>query len=555
MKKKSTYTWLLLILSVALFGPYTLSSQNTYDARLRLSRLDTSLSIVCYDLEIANSSGNEWVLANFNISFFYNARNACYRTNSDSLLLDDAIYDNGINAAIASVTGSGIPYEDSLGFMRLGLSSSEGGIVMPTDTSWVPTIRTCFDLKFENITDPATCFEANFLGTGPNPFNVPVSILQEMISNTEFEEVLPRNIQDLIPNMDYNTCFVLEENTEILCGDGIDNDDDGLLDCMDPECGPGMFVINQSPIDCLNPVGRIEINGGSSDLMVSIDNGLNFSMDTIFEDLGSGNYGVVVRKGNISGCAQTSSIIFDQPDCSESDDLSCSDGIDNNGDGNIDCEDLNCLPFIDDVLVTEPGQCPLLNDGIIEVISGYPNAEYSIDSGLTFQPDPLFPELITGAYFVVIRNPVTGCNRSYDPNPVVINPGTTCMPLSEICSDGVDNDLDGLVDCDDDDCTQKEECLVIPSLYIPNIMSLNSATNNFVRISSAEPLIVRSFRIFDRWGNEVHRSVNSNTFDDDHIWYGRVQNQEVSTGVYTYHIQLDVNGVIINMADNITVIN
>ena len=37
--------------------------------------------------------------------------------------------------------------------------------------------------------------------------------------------------------------------------------------------------------------------------------------------------------------------------------------------------------------------------------------------------------------------------------------GTTVVPAPEVCDDGIDNDLDGLVDCEDDDCVGDPVCV------------------------------------------------------------------------------------------------
>ena len=545
--------WKYYVMLASLICTLNLDAQNTYNARLNLEVLDTIERIACYDFELSNSGPKDWILANFNISFFYNAKVACYR--SDSLLLSDVLYDNGINDAIAMESGTGIPYEDSLGFIRLGLSSTEQGQTIRADSTWIPAIRVCFDLKIGDITSPSTCFEANFLGQGPNPFNVPASILQEQIDDTTFEEVLPQDIFDNVPNQDYNSCFVVSEGTDALCQDGIDNDEDGLLDCMDSECGPGQFNVNQIPIECFRPLGSIEILGGNANVEFSIDGGSSFQDDSLFNDLTAGVYDIVVKKKSIFVCNESSTIIIQQPDCSEADEASCTDGIDNDADGLVDCEDDSCQPKFLDVIIESPDNCPILNNGIIEIQSDFPNVEFSIDSGSTYIADPIFSNISEGEYYVFIRNLNTLCQKEYDQNPVVVQSMEICNPEPEDCFDGVDNDFDGLIDCDDESCQQISACLIIPDYYLPNIISLSSTSNNEFRLESADPITIRNFSIYDRWGNRIHNIDNTTSGDQVHSWFGTYQNQKVEPGVYIYHFQIEVNGVIINIADNITVIN
>jgi len=202
----------------------------------------------------------------------------------------------------------------------------------------------------------------------------------------------------------------LSEDNEDLCSDGIDNDEDGLLDCDDPSCNPGAITITREEIECFRPEGMITLSGGQGDnISYSIDGGSTFSADSIFSNLSAGVYDVVVRRNEVSSCEFISSVILQAPDCSESDDLTCTDGIDNNGDGLIDCDDPFCQPLIDTVMTTSPIICPTLSDGTIEILSERTDIEYSIDSGLTYQPLGLFQSVAVGEYHIFSRNPVTLC--------------------------------------------------------------------------------------------------------------------------------------------------
>lgn len=84
---------------------------------------------------------------------------------------------------------------------------------------------------------------------------------------------------------------------EQICDDGIDNNGDGLIDCVDPDCAS-------------NPACQEICDDG-------IDNNWDLKID----------------------CADPR-CAFD-PVCPEN----CTDGIDDDGDGDTDCEDLDCLGF------------------------------------------------------------------------------------------------------------------------------------------------------------------------------------------------------------------
>jgi papain like protease len=90
----------------------------------------------------------------------------------------------------------------------------------------------------------------------------------------------------------------------------------------------------------------------------------------------------------------------------------CYDGIDNDGDGKIDCADSDC--FGDPACPTDPEVC---DDGIDNDHDGYIDCADS--------------------------------DCSTDP---------ACQVEPEVCDDGIDNDGDDLIDCDDPDCDGDSAC-------------------------------------------------------------------------------------------------
>ena len=87
-------------------------------------------------------------------------------------------------------------------------------------------------------------------------------------------------------------------------------------------------------------------------------------------------------------------------------------------------------------------------NGSISVTPDLSGISYSINGGSTYQSSGNFTGLAAGSYNIEIRNDSTGCFTTYASNPIVL----TDPPCIEICTDGMDNDDDGLVDCDDPDC-------------------------------------------------------------------------------------------------------
>ena len=73
--------------------------------------------------------------------------------------------------------------------------------------------------------------------------------------------------------------------------------------------------------------------------------------------------------------------------------------------------------------------------------------QYSITNEPTWQNSHTFSNLGVGQYIIRVRN-VSGCTTAYTSNPVMLDLGN-CI---EICNNGIDDDDDGQVDCDDPDC-------------------------------------------------------------------------------------------------------
>ena len=137
-------------------------------------------------------------------------------------------------------------------------------------------------------------------------------------------------------------CAILSVTTDELCDDGQDNDGDGLIDCADPDCAPVIVNVIPTPLSC--PLGenngQISITAtGQGTLEYSIMNEPNYQASNTFSNLGQGLYTIRVKSS--TGCTSTYNaaiIQLDTPSCPEI----CDDGIDNDGDGLIDCDDPDC---------------------------------------------------------------------------------------------------------------------------------------------------------------------------------------------------------------------
>ena len=134
---------------------------------------------------------------------------------------------------------------------------------------------------------------------------------------------------------------------------------------------------------------------------------------------------------------------LDKSNCTEI----CNNGIDDDVDGLIDCADSDCIPLISNVNLTQP-TCTNKTGGLITIsATGSGTLSYSINNEPNWQASNTFTGLGIGQYTIRVRND-SGCETEYASNPIILD-FESCI---EICNDGIDNDGDGLVDCDDSDC-------------------------------------------------------------------------------------------------------
>ncbi|MGL1902284.1 MAG: von Willebrand factor type A domain-containing protein [Fibrobacterales bacterium] len=136
--------------------------------------------------------------------------------------------------------------------------------------------------------------------------------------NIESSELFGSSNKETIPSPEANL-----ENTIDKCTDGIDNDNNGFVDCAEKTCND--FV----QIDCR---GREDTEKQCQD---GIDNDADGYID----------------------CADKQCQPFDS--CGESTVETCTDGVDNDGDGLTDCEDVECLQVL-------AGKCGELTRAICE---------------------------------------------------------------------------------------------------------------------------------------------------------------------------------------------
>ena len=239
-------------------------------------------------------------------------------------------------------------------------------------------------------------------------------------------------------------------------------------------------IQSQDPSDCSNNDGSIEIVASGDNLEYSIDNGINWQLSPLFEDLDPGQYNIIVRSQNANDCqdqselniiANEAPLILDLigtglSDCGQMDasievvfdqysgdlEFSIDNGVSwqtNNLFSDLgagiytvliqDPEKLNCndsrsieivdasIPEILKTIITQPSDC-VSSDAIVELEIEPAGMEVSIDGGISWQSSLIFSDLAEGDYTILVRNPVR--NSCTDQTVVrIINPPCPCEEL------------------------------------------------------------------------------------------------------------------------------
>ena len=76
-----------------------------------------------------------------------------------------------------------------------------------------------------------------------------------------------------------------------------------------------------------------------------------------------------------------------------------------------------------------------------------------------------------------------------------------------------------------------------PNLYIPNVFSPDGAINNTFSAFSNDPMLkIRTFQVYDRWGETVFKMNNIYPNDSSVGWDGRVKGKPADIAVFVYYV-------------------
>ena len=476
-----------------------LSAIQEFDIRFLRDGLNCEDNTVCYLVQLRSSDGQGWNLAGQNYRIYYDATKATYQTGSGISLLPDNRYSSilftaDIQDVDASAFGGDLPFASNLSFLNYSIdlmNLSNGGINLPANGEWVSTSRLCFDVPQSVIDNPSECLNMVWARMGKTDQYATAFVeVSQWISTNSTTEAIADEYDDLDENDGVEACLSSDcdggenENTDPTCSDGIDNDQDGLIDCADPDCDDTTpCAPPQNAYDLRLQLNSVDCVSGMACYLVQIrSNADNFTLGgqsySLYYDSEVGEYASAVsRLDNAvfeplalqSGTpVEHQSAVGVGPLPYEDDlgfiqfNIALSDL--QNGSGEL-IEAVRftttaevCWTMTSDA-INNPATCFSTTWGRSGVTDSY-NAFFTVLEEWEGPQDTR--ELLGDEYFDV--NSSSGNDACFD---------TSCGGVEEtgdpLCTDGIDNDDDGLVDCQDPGCSQIPTCLASCSAQAPTI--------------------------------------------------------------------------------------
>ena len=92
------------------------------------------------------------------------------------------------------------------------------------------------------------------------------------------------------------------------------------------------------------------------------------------------------------------------------------------------------------------------------------------------------------------------------------------------------------------------------NIYEPSIFSPSMTGEDIFYVQSSADAVIRSMRIYDRWGNLVFEVMDFPSNDPAFGWDGRYGGREAEQGVYVYQLTYEEGGVVRQLARSLTLL-
>lgn len=284
-----------------------------------------------------------------------------------------------------------------------------------------------------------------------------------------------------------------EPNGETTCGDAKDNDCDGIIDCQDPDCANRTCTAGGSrcnaQFQCSCPGGTMETTCGDN-----FDNDCDTQVDCADSDCKAAS-AVCGPNGRTCTAASNSCTCSGNGGTAQATETTCNDGFDNDCDGLSDCLDADC--------VSATANCgSVASWGLRCTPTGSADAGIgacvcSGNSGTVQASETLCSDTRDNDCDGLVDCADSSCNGQAcnalgrvcgsGSCSVCTGNGGTAEAAEATCSDGRDNDCDGLVDCADADCNG-DQCNVTSPNYVCTTNICKDSTSNFSLVLTPNPV-------------------------------------------------------------------
>lgn len=231
----------------------------------------------------------------------------------------------------------------------------------------------------------------------------------------------------------------LREMTNEACSDGEDNDGDGFVDCADASChGDAIVVCAPDSTDVVAEGSRDTIEARCTDDVSNGGGALPGESNTPFRGADCGDFTCLFF---FDGCDEVTP---------ENTNATCSDGVDNDGDGLTDCQDTGCVGTGPDGDIG--GDDDVVFENIVVCDAARAEVEFADEAAITAAANMRCDNDEGGEAVDDDDNGFANCGDFACTGDELVTVCTEAERNAATCADEMDNDDNGFTDCGDRNC-------------------------------------------------------------------------------------------------------